>query len=195
MNYDINLDQMKEAKEVFSKAYSEYIKEDEENRNFLTFFLDSYVTLFGDKIAMFDERVHVDNFKFELEDMENNGKKLIATTNVCSDKNLILEDMQLKMEFNEEQLSVINMDKMEELLKHCIEMGLNGYLTSPNEKEKLFQLFFEVIHSDDLPKFTYVCDTCEATFHKAHNLIKHLKETGHIDSIFKQYGYFEPEYY
>lgn len=185
--------QMDEAKNAFDQFFHKYTVEVPNGDNGLGFFIYLYETLFLNKRAMFLERIHVDNFRFKTEDIEDEIRAFF-TMNICNDACYLLEDLEVSMTFSKENYERFDVEKLKEVVETTVQTSLNGYLTSPEEKEHLFELYTTLLNSPP-QTFSYSCDECGEHFDKVADLLTHLKETGHKDSIWRQYGWFEPKYY
>jgi hypothetical protein len=186
----LNKAQVEEAHQAFALAYEEFQKQ-EPNGSMLEFFIYTYERLLYEKKAMFLERIHLETFEYNKKETDE-GNQCIFTFDVCSETNIILP--MLTISFTVEDMSKIKGEMLADTVKNIVEIGLNGYLTSPIEKEKIVTMFAELTKSK-VKEFSYTCDECGEHFNHAENLLNHLKKEKHRDSIWRQYGWFEPKFY
>jgi len=195
MEYQYNVQQMTEAANALQSFYDAYNEQNENSDAGMSFFIWLYDYLFTNKKSMYLERVHIDNFTMTKDKDEQNQNYIRYSflMNVCTEKNILLENLEVSLSFENEWNKTHSEELLKETIQATIQTALNGYLTSPDEKENLFRLF-AILTDSEMKEFHYSCDECNEEFSKAEYLLTHLKETGHKDSIWKQYGWFEPKY-
>lgn len=181
---DITLSVMKMAETKFWKAFNEY-KETEKNDNVLLFLAYSYNNNFNNKTSLFGEHVFLDEYGCQIK-KQNDNYKFDIHCNIVNDKGtLLIKYMQFSFEV---PVNNINKKYAPKMLEQLINAGINGFLTTPFEKEDLIKLNALCLSLPN-PKFKYVCDECHKEYKTAKRFLKHLETTKHKDSIYTQYGY------
>jgi len=81
----------------------------------------------------------------------------------------------------------------EKYTEALLQIAFSGIFATPQDYDVLADFMAEA-RGEARSAETYVCEECKHCFHIADKLITHLAETGHYDSIFDEFPYYEPLY-
>ena len=186
----INEELLKQSEIILWKLFDDYKKENGNDINMLLFFCDLYRKGLQEHVSCFNDRIHLSKTKLTYQEIKENYQVVFSCDMKNSDDELILKGLSITF-----MIPIVNtkINKLKKFLITLIENGINGYLTSPFDKEKLIRTEQNCV---DVPRDkrivnTYICNTCKKKFKTAKGFLNHLEQTKHKDNIFEQYGYWE----
>ena len=151
----MNTESIKQHEIIFWKLFNTYNTD-----NILLFFCDIYRNGLKERKSLFNERGKISKSKMKYQIIEDNYHIEFSCDVKNTDHELILKDLQITFDI---PVKYVKIEKLKKFLVLLIENGINGFLTSPFDKENLIRAEQNCVSIPGYKKIEnlYICNECK----------------------------------
>ena len=168
---------------IFLKALEECA--DTKKDDVIKFFIESYEHHLNNKTSLFGFRVQCKNAHVKTIKNVRNTKIKLSTDIVNENNEVVIE--KLEFNFSVDSNYDFNFSRIKNFMLLVIELGLNGYLTSFDERVT-FKNELAIFINEEIPNDDFYCNDCQKQFSSAKRFMRHIIAYNHEKELQKRFG-------